>query len=67
VQRLPSVTFMTDEGSEIRKKIQKSGGGVLDFLCDALDKGKDFVKDNAADAAGKVADIKDKVAGATQA
>ena len=59
--------LMTDEGSEIRKKIQKTGGGLIDFLSDAFDKGKEFVKDNATDAAGKVNAVKDQVAGATQA
>ncbi|HKR04612.1 MAG TPA: YtxH domain-containing protein [Bacteroidia bacterium] len=41
--------LLTDEKSEIRKKITESGGGVLDFLCNAFDKGKEVVKEYSED------------------
>jgi hypothetical protein len=41
--------LLTDENSEIRKKVKESGGDVLDFLCNAFDKGKEAVKEYSED------------------
>ena len=48
--------LMTDEGSEMRNKIN-----------DAIDKGKDFIKDNVSGVADKVNAVKDQVGDATRA
>lgn len=48
--------LMTDEGSEMRKNIT-----------DALNKGKEFIKDNVPDIAGKMNAVKDQVVGASRA
>jgi gas vesicle protein len=50
--------LMTDSGSEMRKKLQDGGKNVLDFLCDALDKGNDAVKKYAGAAEEKINDLK---------
>lgn len=41
--------LMTENGSEIRKKIKERGEGALDFLCDAFDKGKEIIKEYSED------------------
>ena len=46
--------LLTDENSTFRKTIKKAGAGALDYLCDALDKGKDMVKEYSADAAENI-------------
>jgi|GEM_PF-6896907 len=55
--------LLTDEGDELRNKIKKSGTGVLDFLCDAFDKGKKLVKEYSENAAD---DIKEGVSGVAE-